>query len=675
MSVWVTEEVVKWSLRFCSRRSLWQQGGPLMTAVKRASFPHLQQFSHLLGPRQNQKSFSRGLVSAVRFFSQDRFHSDEVKERKHLTSELPELSFPAEMQFDEAASEQKQKRSPFMDRLQLCGSPSDVLDLTCDYSPTVRQVSNCLTQMWSSTKKMSDDQRRYELQLMFEHPALDQLLQKALSSVNRMRNDDITYSLLSMVSLGVPQRSRVVQTFLRICQVKLNDFDEKNLSILASCLEHLEDSPNVNALKEGMRLVVEAHLPEIKSVITLQTMMRILGKDAPKELKWKLEKKALSMTDQFSLPNAQHMISTMATMGFYSKPLLQECSKIITENLHGIPFNRLYKVLHSCKELLYRDVDLLTGISDNVASTLEIWTNKQLLLFLSVFEDLLFCPDALMEAYAEKVIANPDALTLKDLLCVLKVYSSLNFDLQHRKQQFLDCLSHALCSYLPKMSGFELLKAVYCLCLMGHFPAVLLEQLLQSRTLEQLLTSKFAKSQERMFQTVDLCLRIDRPPLPRPLTVPTSVLGTSTLKSPSVNPWLSQGLQSVLGGGESTMLQEAVVVENFYLIDGLITKPEPNQTSVAAGSGCEEEQCSPAESSQRIAVIYAPFSGFCYGTSNPRGYLALKLRHLKILGYTPVLVTEQDLRSEEGRTDFLRGLIFPEHHTSDKQPETEHLGS
>ena len=35
------------------------------------------------------------------------------------------------------------------------------------------------------------------------------------------------------------------------------------------------------------------------------------------------------MSDQFSLPNTQYMISTMATMGFYSKPLLDVCSQKI----------------------------------------------------------------------------------------------------------------------------------------------------------------------------------------------------------------------------------------------------------------------------------------------------------------------------------------------------------
>lgn len=73
----------------------------------------------------------------------------------------------------------------------------------------------------------------------------------------------------------------------------------------------------------------------------------------------------------------------------------------------------------------------------------------QVMLFLTVFHHLFFCPASLMEAYAEKVIASPDALTLQDLLCVLKVYSSLNCDLQHHRQQWVTRmspnLSHLAC--------------------------------------------------------------------------------------------------------------------------------------------------------------------------------------------------------------------------------------
>ncbi|CAG06685.1 unnamed protein product [Tetraodon nigroviridis] len=391
-----------------------------------------------------------------------------------------------------------------------------VLDLTCKYAPTPRQVSNCLTHMWSTTKKMSEEQRLYELQLMFEHPALDRLLQSSIKTVAHMNTEDIAYALLSMVNLGIPQRSRVVQTFLRHCQEKLNDFDEKSLSILASCLAHMEETASVTALKEGMRMLVEMRLPAIKSVLALQTMMRVLGKDIPFELKRKLEGKALSMTDQFTLPNTQYMISTMATMGFYSKPLLDACSKKII----------------------------------------------------------------VMETFAQKVIGNPDALTLKDSLCVLKVYSSLNYDLKHQRQPLL-------------------------------------------------------QNQEKMLQTVLLCLRLDSPALSETLTLPSFPPGDGAPSSaPPAKPWLSRSLRSLLEQQENTALQEMLLVENVYLIDAVITKHSLSQSSERDRSAGEERP--PAAGSQRTALVCS--SACCYGTARPRGPLALMIRHLEILGYDRVLV-------------------------------------
>ncbi|KAM3585347.1 uncharacterized protein V6R79_014975 [Siganus canaliculatus] len=673
MSRWVTEEIIRRTMRLYSRRSLWQPQCFLVTASFRETSFRSLHFEHIW---QSQAHRARSLLCPVRFYSQDKIHNEDLKEQ--IPSPLSETSLPAEIQAEESTLARRNRTSPFYDHLQRCGSPSDVLDLTCKYSPTVRQVGNCLTHMWSTTKKMSDEQKRYELRLMFEHPAFDRLLQKAMKNVMHMRNEDAAYSLIAMVKLGVPQRSRVVQTFLRACQEKLNDFDEKGLSILASCLGDMEGTPNVAALKEGMRLVVENQLPDIKNVMALQTMMRVLGRDTPLDLKKKLEVKALSMTDQFSLPNTQYMISTMAAMGFYSKALLDVCSTRIRENLHGIPFNRLLTVLQSCKELHYRDFDLLTDISDYTASVIDIWTNKQLILLLSAFDNLVFCPAALMDAFAKKVIANPDALTLKDLLCVLKVYSSLNYDLQQHRQQFLDGLSMVLESYLPKMSSFELLRVVYYLCILNHFPSAPLQHLLQSSTLEQFKTTapRFLHNQERMLRTVDLCLRLDRPALPMPMTVPSHLLGDPTSSSPLANPWLSQSLQSALGDRTEVMLQEMVVVENFYIIDAVITKPLPRQTSEAEASSHAGETCPPAESSQRIAVVSAPYA-FSYGTSNLRGPLAVKTRHLKMLGHDRVLVIDREVQtmSETKRAELLRRQIFPEEQREPTQPETEKQGS
>lgn len=219
MSVRVIDEVIRLPLRFCCRRSPWQQRRFMVTTSVKDASSHCQQLARVWGSMQNQKRLSLTLASTVRFYSNEQNPSDQLEESFCESPQLEKLSFPAKVEFNERPPEPKQRRSALMDHLQHCASPSDVLDLTCKYSPSPRQVSNCLTQMWTSMKKMSDEQRRYELQLMFEHYAFEKLLQNAMRCVEHMRNDDIVYSLLSMVNVGVPQQSRVVQTFLRTCQV------------------------------------------------------------------------------------------------------------------------------------------------------------------------------------------------------------------------------------------------------------------------------------------------------------------------------------------------------------------------------------------------------------------------------------------------------------------------
>lgn len=222
MSVWAAEEIMRRAGRFCSLRSLWQQqqqhSFPGRTSIRHESIP-TQQVAHIWGTKQSHTCLSGSLVTSVRFYSQDRIHSEDLAEKEPLLPPPAESPLPTEVQTDETALGQSQWKSPFFDHLWRCSSPSDVLDLTCQYAPTVHQVSSCLTHMWSITKKMSDEQQRYELQLMLEHPAFDRLLQNAMKNVRHMHCEDVAYSLSAMVQLGVPHRSRVVQTFLRHCQV------------------------------------------------------------------------------------------------------------------------------------------------------------------------------------------------------------------------------------------------------------------------------------------------------------------------------------------------------------------------------------------------------------------------------------------------------------------------
>lgn len=201
------------SLHLCTRRSISKASAfTIRNLSKDASFQSQWPTCNF----NTRLSFVGRHASSARFFSRDGSYSDfEDKAEGNLSSLLPSVQTCETT----TTTAQSRRLSPFLDQLRRCGSPLDVLDLTCKTAPTPRQVSNCLAHMWFTVKKFTEEQRLYELQLMVDHPAFDRLLQTSMKTVVHMNTEDIAHSLLAMVNLGIPQRSRVVQVFLRHSQV------------------------------------------------------------------------------------------------------------------------------------------------------------------------------------------------------------------------------------------------------------------------------------------------------------------------------------------------------------------------------------------------------------------------------------------------------------------------
>lgn len=101
---------------------------------------------------------------------------------------------------------------------QECNSLSDVLD-TFSKAPTFPS-SNYFSAMWTIAKRMSVDQRRFEKQLMFNHPAFTQLCEQMMREAKVVHCDHLLFSLHAVVKLGIPQNTLLVQTLLRVVQVK-----------------------------------------------------------------------------------------------------------------------------------------------------------------------------------------------------------------------------------------------------------------------------------------------------------------------------------------------------------------------------------------------------------------------------------------------------------------------
>lgn len=556
-----------------------------------------------------------------------------------------------------------EKPAPFYTHLQDCLSPIDVLDASQRFPGSQRHVSSMLTRMWDTTKKMTEEQRRYELQLMFDHLGFEELCGRAATDAWRMRSDDLVYSLLAMIKLGVSQNTRVVQTLLRVIQERVNQMDEKCLSVLAGSLRDMEDSKNVQALREALRLLLKDRISGIQSIVVLQSMMRAVGKNSPLHLKKQLAMKALSMTDRFSPPNNQYMFCSLAAMGLNFKPLLDVCSKKIAENVHEFPFNRLLAVLISCRDLRYRNYSLFSSVSEYVVNTFDMWSNKQVILFLVTFEDLGFNPAALLDAFAERIFQKSEMLTLKDLLSVLKVYSLLNHDLKDDKQEFLITVTRALESYLSKISHIDLLKAVHYLALLEHFPQTLLEKLFQPDTLDLLLEKgRQSNRVQKGLQGLDLCLRLDKPHLPPSLTSITNLQIPAPAQELPVNQEVLNAAREIVG---SDAVQESVMEQGVYFIDCVIT----TSGQIEENCGAHDNDSGTLKCPERIAVVCPSHNSFCFGSTHPRGNLAVKLRHLKKLGYRPVLVPVHELSSltEEEKIKMIQKLILPAQESTESQ--------
>ncbi|NXD21671.1 FAKD2 protein, partial [Spelaeornis formosus] len=514
--------------------------------------------------------------------------------------------------------------------------------------------TNSLTMAWRLFKNLSDEQQRYEKQLIFEHPAFVKLCQQLLRDARRMTRGDLVFSLHALVNLGVPQNTLLVQTLVRVCQEKLNQLDNRCISVLATTLAGMAKDMNVSALQAGLQLLVEQRISSIRDIFILQNLMKCMGKDAPVFLKKKLEMAVVREIDGLTFPNALRMFLALAALNYCSLPILNPCSKKIQENVHDVPFRMLILILEACHTLQYRNVKLFSALADYVNSTAYLWDKKQIILFLSACETLGFQPTELLDVFAEKVTEDPDFLNLKNLLTVLRVYSRLNHVPRVQKHLFFETLHRCLNKCLPQISNTELLKAVYSFGILGYLPHRALDELLQKDSKDELILSDDHKEQNTvMLRYVKTCMELDSPSFTKPAFVLTENL--SSLVPLNLRK-AQEALIQLLG--DENMFRQNVQLPYTYHIDFEI-RMDSDRKKVLPIPATDDH---PDSHVQRLAFLFAPVSAFCLGTTHPQGKLGMKKRHLNKLGYHVILIQNkkfQEMKNEDA-VEFLKRKIYSE---------------
>ncbi|XP_009181146.1 FAST kinase domain-containing protein 2, mitochondrial [Papio anubis] len=533
-----------------------------------------------------------------------------------------------------------------------CNSLSDVLDAFAK-APTFPS-SNYFTAMWTIAKRLSDDQKRFEKRLMFSHPAFNQLCEHMMREAKIIQYKYLLFSLYAIVKLGIPQNTLLVQTLLRVTQERINECDEICLSVLSNVLEVMEPCKNVHVLQMGFRILVDQQVWKIEDVFTLQVVMKCIGKDAPIALKRKLEMKALRELDRFSLLNSQRMFEVLAAMNHRSLILLNECSKVVLDNIHGCPSKIIINILQSCKDLQYYNLDLFNGLADYVAATFDIWKLKKVLFILILFENLGFRHVGLMDLFMKRIVEDPESLNMKNILSILHTYSSLNHVYKcQNKEQFLEVMASALTGYLHSVSSENLLDAVYSFCLMNYFPLAPFNQLLQKDVISELLTSDDMKKNVHKLHILDTCLKLDDTVYLKDIALSLPQLPRE-LPPSHPNAKVAEVLSSLLGG--EGYFSKDVHLPHSYHIDFEI-RMDTNRNQVLPFSDVDTAS---ATDIQRVAVLCVSRSAYCLGSSHPRGFLAMKMRHLNAMGFHVILVNnwEMDKLEMEDAITFLKTKIY-----------------
>uniref|UniRef100_H0XGL4 FAST kinase domains 2 n=2 Tax=Otolemur garnettii TaxID=30611 RepID=H0XGL4_OTOGA len=587
-----------------------------------------------LCPRRLSFDSSRSLVSIgahSKGFNKVNFHH-EVSNEDVLTSET--------------------KPTPVSDRKlsQEYNSLSDVLD-AFSKAPTFPS-SNYFTAMWTMAKRLSADQKRCEKQLMFSHPAFNQLCEHIMREAKIMHYDHLLFSLHAIVKLGIPQNTLLVQTLLRVIQERINECDEKCLSVLSALLGAMEPCKNVDVLQAGLRILVDQQVWKIKRVFTLQAVMKCIGKDAPIALKRKLEMKALSELDRFSVLNSQRMFEALAAMNHRSVTLLNECSKTVIDNIHGCPLKVMLNILQSCRDLRYHNSYLFEGIADYVAATYDIWKLKHVIFLLLLFEDLGFRPVGLMDLLMKKIEEEPDSLDLKNIISILHVYSSLNHVCTYQnKEQFLDVMASALTGCLYHISSENLLNAVHSFCLMNYLPLASVNHLFQKDVISELLRADDMERNVHKLHVLETCIKLDDTPYHKAIDL---TLPQVPAAPPDPNTKVAEVLSRLLGGGG--YFSKNVQLTPIYYIDFEI-RMDTNRSQVLPFSDMDATS---ATDIQRVAMLCVPRAAYCLGSSHPRGFLAMKMRHLNLMGFHVILVNnwEMDKLEMEDAVTFLKNKIY-----------------
>ncbi|XP_073398008.1 FAST kinase domain-containing protein 2, mitochondrial isoform X2 [Dendrobates tinctorius] len=477
-----------------------------------------------------------------------------------------------------------------------------------------------------------------EKQLLSEHPNFYTLCNEAMTLAPSMSNRFLVCGLHVFVTFDVNQKTRLIQTLLNICQQRLSTLKLDEIYILTNCLKMIKNDKSVDILNSGLCLLMEIKCEAIRDVTTLQSLMRI----APAHLRRKLEGKALQMIDKFTVSQCHNMFSILAEMNLHSEILLDSCSHRLLGCLDEFSCKRIMSLTGYCSKLSYFNENLLSAIGDNIMNSIYMWNIWQISIILRNMAFLRFRYVPLLDYFADKIIQESKPLRINHLVTASRVFSLLSHLPEGKKDQFLETLNTALEVHMNSMRNKELLRTVYNLCLLGLVLPFAINKLLEDKS----LISTLNNTEKSFLRQIKQCLSLELGTWPYTIDDMKKIEANHSHSVLMCHTFLSRYFK------DPALYQENIQFPSSYFIDFVLTLDRGQNKLVPTAD------CSP--NITRIAVLCCTANAFAFGSLHPVGKMALKIRQLKALGFTVVVVPVNQfiLMTEAKKVAFLGENIF-----------------
>ncbi|XP_071977159.1 FAST kinase domain-containing protein 2, mitochondrial [Engystomops pustulosus] len=532
----------------------------------------------------------------------------------------------------------------------------EVLDAFSGSAYSQHELYDSIKSMWNvlaNSKKLKSSDK----QLITDHPNFSTLCYEVMKSAPSMSNKFLVYSLNVFVSLKVNQKTRLVQTLLSICQQRLSSLKVGEISILANSLKMLESNKTVDILNSGICLLIELKCEDIKDVTLLQNLMRI----APTHLRQKFEEKALQMVYRFTVPQCLHMFSVLAEVNLHSESLLDACSHKLIDCLDELSCRRIISLTGYCSKLSYFNEKLLSAIGDNIMNNIYMWEKWQISAVLTSMAFLRFRYVPLLDYFADKIIEDVESLKTYNLMTVSKVFSIVNH-LPEERGKFLETLNTALDSLMNSMKKKDLLRTVYNLCLLGLVPAAAIQKLLEDKSLYSTLDNV----EKSYLGHIKLCWLLESGSRPYSIENLENVKANHSDSVMMCHTFLKNYFT------DPCLYQENMQFPSSYFIDFVFTLDTNQRNLIPMG---DVQKLENSQNITRIAVLCCTAGSFTLGNLHPIGKMAVKIRHLRSLGFHVVVVPVHQfiMLSEVKRVEFLRENILMEIPSNQKANEIQQI--